>query len=51
MKKKQAEPQLSHRRISGVLRQEGYSVSPSTCYRIYIMAWEIVPTVPQKKVQ
>jgi len=34
MKKKQAEPQLSHRRISGVLRQEGYSVSPSTCYRI-----------------
>lgn len=34
IEKKQAEPQLSHRQISGVLRQEGYYISPSSCYRI-----------------
>jgi putative transposase len=34
IEKKQAEPQLSHRQISGVIRQEGYYVSPSSCYRI-----------------
>lgn len=32
--RKQAEPQLSHRQISGVLREEGYYISPSSCYRI-----------------
>jgi len=34
IEKKQAEPQLSHRQISGSLRPEGYYVSPSSCYRI-----------------
>ena len=34
IEKKQAEPQLSHRQISGVLREEGYYISPSSCYRI-----------------
>lgn len=34
IEKKQTEPQLSHRQISGSLRQEGYYVSPSSCYRI-----------------
>lgn len=34
IEKKQVEPQLSHRQISGVIRQEGYYVSPSSCYRI-----------------
>jgi len=34
LEKKQAEPHLSHRRISGVLRQEGYSISPSNCYHM-----------------
>jgi transposase len=32
--KKQAEPQLSHRQISGALRHEGHYISPSSCYRI-----------------
>lgn len=34
IEKKQTEPQLSHRQISGVLREEGYYISPSSCYRI-----------------
>jgi putative transposase len=34
VEKKQLEPQLSHRRISGSLRPEGYWVSASSCYRI-----------------
>lgn len=34
IEKKQAEPQSSHRQISGALRHEGYYVSPSSCYRI-----------------
>lgn len=33
LKKKKTEPQLSHRQVSGHLRQEGYWVSPSSCYR------------------
>ena len=33
IQKKKAEPQLSHRQISGSLRQDGYWISPSTCYR------------------
>ena len=32
--KKQAEPQFSHRQISGALRHEGHYISPSSCYRI-----------------
>ena len=34
IEKKQTDPQLSHRQISGSLRPEGYYVSPSSCYRI-----------------
>ena len=33
IEKKKAEPQLSHRQISGSLRQDGYWISPSSCYR------------------
>lgn len=33
IEKKKAEPQLSHRQISGLLRQDGHWISPSTCYR------------------
>ena len=32
--KKAQDPHLSHRKISGYLRQDGYWVSPSSCYRI-----------------
>jgi putative transposase len=32
--KKKNEPQLSHRKISGYLRQAGYWISPSSCYRV-----------------
>jgi len=32
--KKKAQPQLSHRKISGYLRGDGIWVSPSSCYRI-----------------
>lgn len=34
IEKKKAEPQMSHRRISGSLRNDGYWISPSSCYRI-----------------
>ena len=34
VEKKQLEPQLSHRRISGSLRPEGYWISSSSCYRL-----------------
>lgn len=34
VEKKELEPQLSHRQISGSLRSEGHWVSPSSCYRI-----------------
>jgi putative transposase len=34
IEKKQEEPQLSHRQISGSLRSEDYWISPSSCYRI-----------------
>jgi putative transposase len=34
IEKKQTEPQLSHRQISGVLREEGHYISPSSCYRL-----------------
>ena len=34
VEKKEAEPQLSHRQISGSLRSEGHWVSPSSCYRL-----------------
>ena len=34
VEKKKLEPQLSHRRISGSLRPEGYWVSSASCYRI-----------------
>jgi putative transposase len=33
IEKKKAEPQLSHRQISGSLRQDGHWISPSSCYR------------------
>ena len=33
IEKKKAEPQLSHRQISGSLRQGGHWISPSSCYR------------------
>jgi len=33
IEKKKAEPQLSHRQISGSLRQAGHWISPSSCYR------------------
>lgn len=32
--KKKAEPHMSHRKISGYLRHDGYWISPSSCYRI-----------------
>jgi len=32
--KKQTEPQMSPRRISGHLRHEGFWISPSSCYRV-----------------
>jgi putative transposase len=32
--KKAQQPHLSHRKISGYLRQDGYWISPSSCYRI-----------------
>ena len=31
---KKTQPQLSHRQISGFLRQDGYWISPSSCYRV-----------------
>ncbi len=31
---KKAQPQMSHRQISGSLRQDGYWISPSSCYRV-----------------
>lgn len=34
IKKKRSEPYLSHRKISGYLRNEGYWISESSCYRI-----------------
>jgi hypothetical protein len=34
IQKKQQEPQLSHRQLSGSLRPEGHWISPSSCYRI-----------------
>ena len=34
VEKKELEPQLSHRQISGSLRSGGHWVSPSSCYRI-----------------
>ena len=34
VEKKELEPQLSHRQISGSLRSEGHWVSPSSCYRL-----------------
>jgi putative transposase len=33
IKKKKGEPQLSHRQVSGLLRQDGHWISPSSCYR------------------
>ena len=40
--KKKAEPQLSHRKISGYLRHNGYWISPSSCYRILkALGWVI----------
>jgi hypothetical protein len=32
--KKKAEPQMSHRTISGFLRHDGHWISPSSCYRV-----------------
>jgi putative transposase len=44
--KKKLEPQLSHRRISGSLRPEGYWVSPSSCYRILKpLGWVSLPNL------
>jgi putative transposase len=34
VEKKRAEPHLSHRKISGYLRHDGYWISSSSCYRI-----------------
>ena len=34
IKQKKAQPQLSHRKISGYIRSDGFWVSPSSCYRI-----------------
>ena len=34
IQKKQQEPQLSHRQLSGMLRPDGHWISPSSCYRI-----------------
>lgn len=34
LKKKEELPHLSHRKISGYLRPEGYWISPSSCYRL-----------------
>jgi putative transposase len=44
--KKQLEPQLSHRRISGSLRPEGYWISSSSCYRIFkALGWISSPNL------
>lgn len=32
--KKEAEPQMTHRIISGILRHDGHWISPSSCYRV-----------------
>jgi putative transposase len=34
IKQKKKQPQLSHRKISGYIRSDGFWVSPSSCYRI-----------------
>lgn len=34
LEKKQTEPQMSPRQVSGHLRQEGFWISPSSCYRL-----------------
>jgi putative transposase len=46
VEKKMLEPQLSHRRISGSLRPEGYWISSSSCYRILkAMGWVSSPNL------
>jgi putative transposase len=46
VEKKEIEPQLSHRQISGSLRSEGYWISPSSCYRILKpLGWVSPPTL------
>jgi len=51
--KKEQEPYLSHRQISGFLRHEQYWISPSSCYRVLklqglILSQELRPS-PWKK--
>jgi len=44
--KKKAEPQLSHRQLSGSLRQDGYWISPSSCYRVLkALGWVLAATL------
>ena len=46
VEKKEIDPQLSHRQISGSLRSEGHWVSPSSCYRILKpLGWVSPPTL------
>ena len=44
--KKASEPYLSHRKISGALRDQGYWLSPSSCYRVLkAMGWVLGSTL------
>jgi hypothetical protein len=45
IQKKQQEPQLSHRQLSGMLRPEGHWISPSSCYRILKSLGWISPSI------
>ena len=46
--KKKREPHLSHRKISGYLRHEGYWISESSCYRILKELGWIFPQILRK---
>jgi putative transposase len=45
IQKKQQEPQLSHRQLSGKLRPDGHWISPSSCYRILKPLGWISPSI------